>query len=54
MSRTFKDNKIKRELNKVLKEKKSGVHKEKVWVVCTSCKGAGCDKCRHEGIVYGA
>lgn len=64
MSRTFKDYKIKQELAKIVREKKAGPHKEKRWVICSSCKGKGyeidgfdceeakCDRCKGEGIVY--
>lgn len=52
MSRTYKDSRIRKELNKVLQEKKSGPHKEKRWVICSSCKGIGCEKCKQEGIIY--
>lgn len=52
MSRTFKDYKIKRELAKIVREKKSGPHKQKKWAVCSKCKGAGCLACRQEGIIY--
>ena len=64
MSRTRKDSKIQKEINEALRKKRGGPHKEKRWIICSSCKGRGweldgfdceeakCDMCKGEGIVY--